>query len=87
MFYPRFTLFQLLIRQEGVRGLYRGLAANLTGVIPEKAIKLAVNDAARDWFARRENCHPAQLPNHLGMVSRVICQLHRHRVPLRGFVR
>jgi len=34
--------------KEGVRGFYRGLAANLTGVTPEKAIKLAVNEKMRE---------------------------------------
>lgn len=35
---------------EGVRGFYRGLVANLIGVTPEKAIKLAVNDQCREYF-------------------------------------
>jgi len=35
---------------EGIRGFYRGLGANLIGVTPEKAIKLAVNDQAREYF-------------------------------------
>jgi len=34
--------------KEGVRGFYRGLAPNLTGVTPEKAIKLAVNEKMRE---------------------------------------
>lgn len=34
--------------KEGVRGFYRGLAANLAGVTPEKAIKLAVNEKMRE---------------------------------------
>lgn len=37
-----------ILRREGIRGLYRGLGANLVGVTPEKAIKLAVNDSLRD---------------------------------------
>lgn len=32
----------------GVRAFYRGLGANLTGVIPEKAIKLAANETFRE---------------------------------------
>jgi len=35
---------------EGIRGFYRGLGANLVGVAPEKAIKLAVNDQCREYF-------------------------------------
>ena len=32
-----------------MRGLYRGILAQLIGVGPEKALKLAVNDTVRDW--------------------------------------
>jgi len=40
--------FQKIVRNEGgVRALYRGLSANLVGVTPEKALKLAVNDYLR----------------------------------------
>lgn len=38
--------------KEGVRGFYRGLGANLVGVTPEKAIKLAVNDLCRETFSQ-----------------------------------
>lgn len=38
-----------IIKDEGgIRGLYRGLAANLVGITPEKAIKLAANDFFRE---------------------------------------
>ncbi|KAG9416409.1 hypothetical protein AC1031_000813 [Aphanomyces cochlioides] len=40
--------FQKLFAQDGVRGLFRGLPPTLVGVIPEKAIKLAVNDYLRE---------------------------------------
>ncbi|XP_046491868.1 calcium-binding mitochondrial carrier protein Aralar1 isoform X4 [Neodiprion pinetum] len=40
--------FKKVIRHEGVFGLYRGLAPQLMGVAPEKAIKLTVNDFVRD---------------------------------------
>lgn len=47
--------FKKVVRNEGVGGLYRGLAPNLIGIIPEKAIKLAVNDYVREYFAERLN--------------------------------
>jgi len=34
--------FKKVIRHEGILGLYRGLAPQLVGVAPEKAIKLTV---------------------------------------------
>ncbi|XP_052265323.1 electrogenic aspartate/glutamate antiporter SLC25A13, mitochondrial-like isoform X2 [Dreissena polymorpha] len=40
--------FKKVIRHEGFRGLYRGLAPQLVGVAPEKAIKLTMNDLMRD---------------------------------------
>lgn len=40
--------FRKVVRLEGARGLYRGLGANLVGVTPEKAIKLAMNDTMRE---------------------------------------
>eukprot|EP00301_Raphidiophrys_heterophryoidea_P020336 c505_g1_i1.p1 GENE.c505_g1_i1~~c505_g1_i1.p1 ORF type:complete len:780 (-),score=144.78 c505_g1_i1:239-2518(-) len=46
--------FRKSIKSEGVRGLYRGLPAQLIGVAPEKAIKLATNDLLRGLF-KNEN--------------------------------
>lgn len=43
-----FHAFKSIIKREGIRGLYRGLGANLVGVTPEKAIKLSVNDIIRE---------------------------------------
>merc|ERR1719369_185055 len=40
--------FRKVIRHEGPTGLYRGLVPQLMGVAPEKAIKLTMNDLARD---------------------------------------
>jgi len=37
-----------IIAKDGVLGFYRGLSANLIGVTPEKAIKLAVNEKMRE---------------------------------------
>jgi len=42
MYKNSWDCFQKVIRFEGVRGLYRGLAPQLVGVAPEKAIKLTV---------------------------------------------
>jgi solute carrier family 25 aspartate/glutamate transporter 12/13 len=36
--------FMKVVRHEGLRGLYRGLAPQLVGVAPEKAIKLTVSE-------------------------------------------
>ncbi|KAF9422041.1 hypothetical protein BGZ94_008686, partial [Podila epigama] len=47
--------FRQLIAKEGVRGLYRGIVPNLIGITPEKAIKLAVNDFAREYWANKTN--------------------------------
>ncbi|KAK6197344.1 mitochondrial aspartate/glutamate carrier protein Aralar/Citrin [Scheffersomyces amazonensis] len=42
-----FDCFKKIIAKEGFKGLYSGLAAQLVGVAPEKAIKLTVNDLVR----------------------------------------
>jgi solute carrier family 25 aspartate/glutamate transporter 12/13 len=46
--------FRSVLRNEGVRGLYRGLGPQLVGVAPEKAIKLTVNDLLREAFTNRD---------------------------------
>ena len=38
----------------GIRAFYRGLGPNLIGVIPEKAIKLAANEAFREMFEKED---------------------------------
>lgn len=40
-----------IVATDGVRGLYRGLPPTLVGVLPEKAIKLAVNEQLREVLA------------------------------------
>ncbi|PVD37264.1 hypothetical protein C0Q70_04261 [Pomacea canaliculata] len=50
--------FKKVIRHEGFRGLYRGLAPQLVGVAPEKAIKLTVNDLMRDKLMRKDGSLP-----------------------------
>eukprot|EP01100_Stratorugosa_tubuloviscum_P000785 TRINITY_DN1179_c0_g2_i1.p1 TRINITY_DN1179_c0_g2~~TRINITY_DN1179_c0_g2_i1.p1 ORF type:complete len:288 (-),score=121.96 TRINITY_DN1179_c0_g2_i1:181-1044(-) len=47
--------FKKIIAANGVRGLYRGLPAQLIGIAPEKAIKLTVNDTLRLIFANKQN--------------------------------
>lgn len=42
-----FDCFKKIIKNEGFKGLYSGLGAQLVGVAPEKAIKLTVNDLIR----------------------------------------
>ena len=42
--------FKHIISKEGIFGLYRGLRPQLLGVIPEKAIKLAVNDILKSLY-------------------------------------
>ncbi|KAJ1655185.1 mitochondrial aspartate-glutamate transporter agc1 [Dispira simplex] len=60
---------QSIVRYEGFRGVYRGLVPNLMGVTPEKAIKLAVNDYAREWFADHLQVAETHLPLHYGMAA------------------
>lgn len=43
--------FKHIVATDGLRGLYRGLPPTLMGVLPEKAIKLAVNEQLREHFA------------------------------------
>lgn len=45
-----------IVVANGPRGLYKGLGTNLSGMTPEKALKMAVNDSLRDYFqSRRAN--------------------------------
>jgi len=48
MYRNSFDCFKKVLRHEGFTGLYRGLLPQLMGVAPEKAIKLTMNDFARD---------------------------------------
>ncbi|KAI9205806.1 mitochondrial carrier domain-containing protein [Polychytrium aggregatum] len=61
--------FKQIVRKEGVRGLYRGLLPNLIGICPEKAIKLAVNDAVREHFAEQLQIDADHIPVHYGIVA------------------
>uniref|UniRef100_A0A8C9QVH4 Electrogenic aspartate/glutamate antiporter SLC25A13, mitochondrial n=1 Tax=Spermophilus dauricus TaxID=99837 RepID=A0A8C9QVH4_SPEDA len=47
-----------VLRYEGFFGLYRGLLPQLLGVVPEKAIKLTVNDFVRDKFMHKDGSVP-----------------------------
>lgn len=44
-----FDCFRKIVANEGLKGLYSGLGAQLVGVAPEKAIKLTVNDLVRKF--------------------------------------
>jgi len=37
----------------GLRALYRGIAPNLIGILPEKSIKLAGNDFFRSFYGKK----------------------------------
>ncbi|KAK8792017.1 hypothetical protein WA158_005394 [Blastocystis sp. Blastoise] len=50
--------FKTIIKEEGAAGLYRGILANLIGVTPEKAIKLAVNDGLREYLKDKDGRLP-----------------------------
>ncbi|ESO94306.1 hypothetical protein LOTGIDRAFT_232539 [Lottia gigantea] len=50
--------FKKVIRHEGFFGLYRGLAPQLVGVAPEKAIKLTMNDLMRDKLMNKDGSIP-----------------------------
>jgi solute carrier family 25 aspartate/glutamate transporter 12/13 len=45
----------ILYMMQTMIGLYRGLGANLIGVTPEKAIKLAVNEILRENIVSDES--------------------------------
>jgi solute carrier family 25 aspartate/glutamate transporter 12/13 len=47
-----------ILATDGVRGLYRGLPPTLVGVLPEKAIKLAVNEHLREVLANEDGKLP-----------------------------
>ncbi|KAI1309967.1 hypothetical protein EDD11_003947 [Mortierella claussenii] len=61
--------FRQVIAKEGARGLYRGIVPNLIGITPEKAIKLAVNDFAREYWAERTHVSEDKLAIQYGMLS------------------
>jgi solute carrier family 25 aspartate/glutamate transporter 12/13 len=55
MYRNSFDCFKKVVRHEGFSGLYRGLVPQLLGVAPEKAIKLTMNDLARDKLRQANN--------------------------------
>ncbi|KAG0039359.1 hypothetical protein BGZ82_008581 [Podila clonocystis] len=61
--------FKQVVAKEGVRGLYRGIVPNLIGITPEKAIKLAVNDFAREYWAEKTNVPEEKLAIQYGMLA------------------
>ena len=61
-----FHCMYLVGKTEGIRGLYKGLGVNLVLVNPEKAIKLAVNDQARQLMGSKPGSF---LPLHYEMFA------------------
>jgi len=57
MYRNSFDCFKKVVRHEGFTGLYRGLVPQLLGVAPEKAIKLTMNDLARDKIRNFNDGH------------------------------
>jgi len=66
MYRNSFDCFKKVVRHEGFSGLYRGLVPQLLGVAPEKAIKLTMNDLARDKLRQANN---GELPVWAEMVA------------------
>jgi len=66
MYRNSFDCFKKVVRHEGLTGLYRGLVPQLLGVAPEKAIKLTMNDLARD---KLRHFNDGQLPVWAEMVA------------------
>ncbi|XP_050406141.1 electrogenic aspartate/glutamate antiporter SLC25A13, mitochondrial [Patella vulgata] len=58
MYKNSFDCAKKVIRHEGILGLYRGLAPQLVGVAPEKAIKLTMNDLMRDKLMNKDGSIP-----------------------------
>jgi len=50
-------------------GFYHGIAPALIGIIPEKAIKLTLNDTMREVLARQQNVSEKQLPVWAGVLA------------------
>lgn len=66
------------IKHDGIRGLYRGLPANVVGITPEKAIKLSVNDYIR--LVMRVEEQEARgvfpiIPEMFAAVTAAVCQV------------
>ena len=65
-----FDCFRKIISTEGgVRALYRGLGPNLTGVIPEKGIKLVRFYYANYlWYGMPCNAMPWKIVNNINLI-------------------
>ncbi|TPX30959.1 hypothetical protein SmJEL517_g05605 [Synchytrium microbalum] len=76
--------FRTVARVEGARGFYRGLAPQLVGVAPEKAIKLAMNDAVRrSWKDPRTGQIPLQGEIMAGSMAGMSQSLNAEIVKIR----
>ncbi len=67
--------FRKIVARDGFKGLYKGLKVNFIGVMPEKAIKLAVNDACRNHFTQANNGAPVTIPQGRRRL-RLICAVY-----------
>ena len=50
-----------IIKRDGYIGFYRGFVPTFLGAMPEKAIKLTLNDVAREILLERKSLHNASL--------------------------
>lgn len=87
------SAFQNIIKNNGSIGLYRGFSTCLVGIAPEKGIKLAVNDAMRDYFCARNDSTAIQVHQEvlagcmaglLQLVVTVPYELVKIRLQLQG---
>lgn len=66
---------QAILREEGFRGFYKGLGANLSFIVFEKALKLAANDYFRSslglWHYKTPNWKKSgkELPAYLSALA------------------
>lgn len=64
-----------IFRSHGLAGLYRGLPIQAIGIIPEKALKLSVNDAARFYLRNRSDNSITLFNESLAGATAGLCQV------------
>jgi len=70
-----FVAFNQIVSRNGIRGLYRGFSTCLVGIAPEKAIKLAVNDVIREFFAAKNPVASSNIKVHQEIIAGSIAGL------------